>query len=56
MLKEYDAYAGKRERRYPAVAEQLDMLFKDIDAGKLGEDAKESNFYQTIKEIKEAHQ
>ena len=56
MLDEYDAYAGKRERKYPPLAEQLDMLYKDIDAGKLGEDAKASNFYQTIKEIKETNQ
>jgi hypothetical protein len=31
------------------------MLYKDIDAGLLGEAAKESQFYTTIKEIKTAN-
>jgi hypothetical protein len=52
-LAEYAAYAGKRARTYPDIKEQLDMLFKDIDAGKLGEAAKESSFYTTIKGIKD---
>jgi len=53
LMAEYDSYAGKRQRVYPPYSEQLDMLFKDIDAGLLGDSAKESNFYQTIKQIKE---
>ena len=52
---EYEAYAGKRQRVYPRINEQLDMLYKDIDAGLLGEAAKESQFYTTIKEIKTAN-
>jgi hypothetical protein len=52
-LAEYAAYEGKRRRNYPDLREQLDMLYKDIDSGKLGESAKTSSFYTTIKEIKD---
>jgi len=52
-LAEYAAYEGKRNRRYPDWRDQLDMLFKDIDSGKLGEAAKSSQFYVTIKQIKD---
>jgi hypothetical protein len=55
MLEEYDSYSDKRERVYPAIAEQLDMLYKDIDSGKLGQLAKDSMFYKTINEIKKEH-
>lgn len=54
-LAEYDAYEGKRNRRYPDWRDQLDMLFKDIDSGKLGDAAKTSSFYTTIKGIKDAN-
>lgn len=54
-LAEYDAYAGKRARKYPDIKEQLDMLYKDIESGKLGETAKSSSFYTTIKGIKDAN-
>lgn len=54
-LAEYADYEGKRNRRYPDWREQLDMLFKDIDAGKLGDNAKSSSFYTTIKGIKDAN-
>jgi len=55
-LSEYDSYAGKRERVYPRTQEQLDMLFHDIDAGLLGETAKTTSFYTTIKAVKDANQ
>jgi hypothetical protein len=32
------------------------MLYHDIDNGLLGDQAKESNFYTTIKEIKDTYQ
>ena len=48
-------YEGKRNRRYPDWRDQLDMLFKDIDSGKLGDAAKTSSFYTTIKGIKDAN-
>lgn len=51
-LQEYKAYENKRKRQYPDVREQLDMLYKDIDQGMLGDNAKNSNFYKVIKQIK----
>lgn len=53
---EYAAYAGKRQREYPRLNEQLDMLYKDIDTGLLGDAAKSSQFYTTIKQVKESNQ
>jgi hypothetical protein len=53
-LAEYAAYEGKRLRQYPDVKEQLDMLYKDIDQGLLGEGAKSSQFYTAIKAVKDA--
>ena len=44
-----------REKLFPSIGDQLDMLFKDIDAGVFGDNAKTSSFYQTIKKIKETH-
>lgn len=44
-----------RTKLYPTLADQLDMLFKDIDAGLLGDDAKTGQFYTTIKAVKDAH-
>lgn len=52
-MAEYNAYEGKRNRKYPDVKEQLDMLFKDIESGLLGPAAKSSSFYTTIKTIKD---
>ena len=46
-------YFFDRKDLYPNVEEQLDMLFKDIDAGKFGAKGKDSNFYKTIKKIKD---
>ena len=39
---------------YPGIAEQLDLLWHDIDDGKLGDDAKTSSFYTTIKNVKDS--
>lgn len=44
-----------REKLYVKLADQLDMLYKDIDAGLLGEDAKTGAFYTAIKTVKDAH-
>jgi len=51
LLNEY-----KRQRRmlFGEVANQLDMLFKDIDAGLFGDLAKEGSFYQHIISVKNA--
>jgi hypothetical protein len=54
-LAEYAEYEGKRNRQYPDWRDQLDMLFKDIDSGKLGDAAKTSTFYSTIKGIKDSN-
>ena len=37
---------------YPGIAEQLDLLWHDIDDGILGEGAKNSKWYQNICKIK----
>jgi hypothetical protein len=42
-------------RQYPQIGEQLDTLWHDINNGVLGEPAKESEWYQSIKEIKDNH-
>jgi hypothetical protein len=44
-----------RTKLYNDVKDQLDMLFKDIDAGLFGEQAKTGQFYQAIKLVKETH-
>jgi hypothetical protein len=54
-LAEYADYEGKRLRQYPDVKDQLDMLYKDIDQGLLGEGAKSSQFYTAIKAVKDAN-
>jgi hypothetical protein len=48
-------HSTARTKLYPAVQDQLDMLFKDIDAGLFGEQAKTGQFYQAIKDVKETH-
>lgn len=48
-------HATARQKLYPDVKEQLDMLFKDIGDGLFGEDAKTGSFYTTLKTIKETH-
>jgi hypothetical protein len=55
-LADYDAHSGKRQRKYPDWRDQLDILYKDIDAGHLGDAAKNSQFYTTIKAIKDSSQ
>ena len=39
---------------YPIIKEQLDLLWHDIDDGKLGDTAKTSSFYTTIKNVKDS--
>ena len=40
---------------YKGIAEQLDLLWHDIDNGKLGADAKTGGFYTTIKALKDKY-
>lgn len=38
---------------YGKLSEQLDMLYRDIDAGKLGDDAKTGEWYLHVKKVKD---
>ncbi len=38
---------------YDSIVNQLDMLYKDIDAGKLGDNAKTGAWYLHIKSVKD---
>jgi hypothetical protein len=42
-----------REKQYPKIVDQLDLLWHDINNGILGEGAKESTWFTAIKEIKD---
>ncbi len=42
-------------RNYPVIGDQLDTLWHDINNGVLGDGAKESEWYKSIKEIKDNH-
>ena len=43
------------KKTYPQIPEQLDQLFKDITAGKFGDDAKTGEWYIAVKEVKDAN-
>jgi hypothetical protein len=45
-------YARKRQVEYPALGEQLDMLWHGIDSGTLDKD---SDFYTTLKAVKDKY-
>ena len=49
---DYDAKKYQRDRQYPDLGEQFDLLFKDIDSGKV---SKDGGFYKAIKTVKDAH-
>ena len=51
---DYDSKQYQRDRQpeYPAIADQLDMLFHAIDAGALD---KNSDFYTTLKAVKDKY-
>ena len=53
--KNSETYDLKRKKGYFGDVEQLDMLYHDIHAGKLGETAKTSNFYLHRKSIKDKY-
>ena len=42
-------------KTYPNIAEQLDQLFRDVDAGKFGADAKTGEWYLAIKQVKDTN-
>ena len=51
---EYDSkqYQRDRQTEYPAIGDQLDMLFHAIDAGKVD---KTSDFYKSLKAVKDKY-
>jgi len=49
---DYNAKQYQRDRKYPNLGEQFDLLFKDINEGTLD---KTGGFYTAIKAVKDAH-
>ena len=54
-IEELSGYINKRIADYNRIEEQLDLLFKDVDAGKFGEDAKTGSWYLHVKSVKDNH-
>ena len=52
LLKTNNTTTDKRAAYYEKLALQLDKLYHDIDAGKLGADAKTGTFYLGRKAVK----
>lgn len=52
-IDELNRHQHQREIRYGKIENELDMLYKDIDAGLFGEAAKTGSFYLHIKTIKD---
>jgi hypothetical protein len=50
LLAEYASLQYQRDRRYPYVGEQLDLLWHAIDGGTLD---KTSDFYTVLKKVKD---
>ena len=48
----YNATQYQRDRKYPDLGEQFDLLFKDINSGKV---SKDGGFYKAIKAVKDTH-
>ena len=40
---------------YDGISEQLDQLFRDVDSGKFGADAKTGEWYIAVKKVKDAN-
>ena len=49
LTTEYDANQYQRDRQYPQLGEQLDMLFHDMTAGK---GSKSGEWYKAIAKVK----
>jgi hypothetical protein len=54
LLDELNKYQRSRKLLYGEIADQLDMLFKDINSGIFGESAKQGLFYNHISQIKQS--
>lgn len=46
---------SQRLGKYPDLAEQLDMLWHDIDSGLFGDEAKKGSWFSLIKDIKDEY-
>tara|TARA_R100000353_G_scaffold101047_1_gene73299 strand:+ start:186 stop:374 length:189 start_codon:yes stop_codon:yes gene_type:complete len=55
LIKSGATYATKRQTYYPVLAEQIDLLYHAIDAGKFGDTAKTSDFYVKLKAVKDKY-
>tara|TARA_A100001015_G_C15035186_1_gene735745 strand:+ start:3841 stop:4029 length:189 start_codon:yes stop_codon:yes gene_type:complete len=55
LTKSGATFSTKRKDYYPNLVKQLDLLYHDIDAGKLGETAKTSTFYLARKAVKDKY-
>ena len=53
--KNSESYSSKRERSYPNLKEQFDLLYHAIDANEFGADAKTSSFYTKLKAVKDKY-
>lgn len=52
-IDELTRHQHQRQIRYGRIENELDMLYKDIDAGLFGDAAKTGSFYLHIKSIKD---
>ncbi len=52
MIAEWEKLQYQRDRVYPSIGDQLDMLYHAIDAGKVN---KTSDFYKALKAVKDAN-
>ena len=52
---QFDSYKSKRRDAFPSLAEQLDQLYHDINAGKFGSDAKTGEWFVGITSVKTAN-
>lgn len=53
LLNDYNfGYIEARQVAYKSVTDQLDQLYKAVDAGLFGEDAKTAEWYTDIKTVK----
>ena len=46
-------YVATRQENYKSIGEQLDQLFWSVDSGLFGDNAKTSQWYLDIKEVKD---
>ncbi len=50
-----NAYKTSRAKKYPSLKDQLDQLYRDINAGKFGSDAKTGEWFVGITSVKTAN-